>query len=193
MRNISNLPLNLDSTSLACRRCANHYYNKKELLHHLRSSSDELHKTFRNDACTSSIEPTLLALGILPCPRACGALFDGGANCTSRPLERHIETGNCRARNPGAVTLPREPTCRIGLFTVTLVHGERGFGEGEKEGKGKRPFSPFPLFPPPQTYFSNRKCLYFVLNADIMFMCLCFLSRMQWNLSLGSLALVHGN
>ena len=69
-----------------------------------------------------------------------------------------------------------------------------GFGEEGKEGKGKRPFSPFPLFPPPQTYFPIRKCLYSVWNVDIMFLCLCFLPGMQWNLSLSSLALlVHGN
>ena len=37
MRNITNLPPNLDSTSLACPTCANQYRNKKELLHHLRS------------------------------------------------------------------------------------------------------------------------------------------------------------
>ena len=106
MTNLPNLLPNLDTISLACPTCVNRYRNKKELLHHLRSSSDDLHKTFRYDACTPSIEPTLLAVGILPCPRACGALFDGGANCTSRPLEKHIEQGH--SRNPGAAPLPRE-------------------------------------------------------------------------------------
>jgi len=90
MTDSSILPPNLASTTLACPTCGNIYRNKKELIHHLRTSTEELHKIFRYDANKPGIKPSLLALGILPCPRWGGAFFDGGPTCTSRPLVRHI-------------------------------------------------------------------------------------------------------
>jgi len=130
MTDSSMLPPSLASTTLACPTCANIYRNKKELIHHLRTSTDELHKIFRYDASKPDIEPSLLVLGILPCPRGCGAFFDRGTTCTSRPLVRHIEQGKCRARNHGAAPFPREiygpfmPTTTTGV-TPALVSEAR--------------------------------------------------------------------
>jgi hypothetical protein len=65
-----------------------------------------------------------LALGVPPCPHAYGALFDGGATCTSRPLDTHIARGSCRARWLGSLHLPREldrhyiPTTTRGVTTT---------------------------------------------------------------------------
>jgi hypothetical protein len=130
MTDTSILPPNLASTTLVCPTCANTYRNKKELIHHLRTSTDELHKIFRYDASKLDIEPSLLALGIVPCPRGCGAFFDGGTTCTSRSLVRRIGQGKCRARNLGAAPLPREldgpfmPTTTTGV-TVALMSEAR--------------------------------------------------------------------
>jgi hypothetical protein len=124
-------PPNLAPTTLACLTCANRYSNKKELFHHLRTSSDEQHKTLRYDAYSPAFELTLLALGILPCPRACGALFDGGVTCTSRPLAKHIEQGKCRARNLGATPLPRKldgpfmPTTTTGVNATLMYEAQQ--------------------------------------------------------------------
>jgi len=127
MTDILHLPPHLASTTLASPTCANLYSNKKELLHHLRTSSDEIHKTFRYDANNLAIEPTLLALGIFPCPRGCGAFFDGGTARTSRILERNIELAKCRDRCPGAAPLPREldgpfmPTTTTGVTAALMA------------------------------------------------------------------------
>ena len=59
-------------------------------------------------------------MGILPCPRGCGAFFDGGTIRTSRPKERHIELAKCRARSPGVAPLPRELD---GPFMPTITTG----------------------------------------------------------------------
>ncbi len=50
MTDFPNFPPNLAPTTLACPTCVNRYSNKKALLHHLRTSSDEQHKTLRYDA-----------------------------------------------------------------------------------------------------------------------------------------------
>jgi len=68
--------------------------------------------------------PRLLALGILPCPLAYGALFDGGLTGTSRPMDAHIARGTCRARWLGASPPRREldgpymPTTTSGVSAV---------------------------------------------------------------------------
>ncbi len=121
MTDILHLPPHLASTTLACPTCANLYSNKKELLHHLRTSSDEIHKTFRYDASNPAIKPALLAPGILPCPRGCSAFFDDGTTRTSRPLERHIELAKCRALCHGAAPLPRELDGPFMPTTTTAV------------------------------------------------------------------------
>jgi hypothetical protein len=94
--------------SLACPICAATYTRKKELLHHLRTSTDEPHKSYWYDACALVNTPRLLALGILPCPLACGALIDGGTTRTSRPLDANIARGTCRARRLGTSPPRRE-------------------------------------------------------------------------------------
>ena len=52
--------------------------------------------------------------------RVVPSIFDGGANLTTRPLERHTEQGKCRARNLGAAALPRELD---GLYMPTTTNG----------------------------------------------------------------------
>jgi hypothetical protein len=96
------------ATSLASPICSSSYTKRKELLHQLGTSSDKLHKTFRYDAFTLANIYGLLALGVLPCPLACGALFDGGYTCTLRAPDTHIARGSCRAHRLGSLPLPRE-------------------------------------------------------------------------------------
>ncbi len=98
----------LATTTLACSICSSTYSKRKELLHHLRISSDEVHTTFRYDSSAPANASILLALGVLPCPLACGALFDGRSTCTSKELDAHIARGSCRARRLGSLPLPRE-------------------------------------------------------------------------------------
>jgi hypothetical protein len=118
-------PLPVASTHLACPVCGNSYKKRKEIVHHTRTSTDEPHATFRYIAIEPVHSSSLASLGTLPCPLACGALFDGGSTCTSRPLAAHIARGTCRARRPGSLPLPREwdgpfmPTTTRGV-TATL-------------------------------------------------------------------------
>ena len=95
-------PPSVTTSSLVCPICENIYHRRKELPHHLYTSTDEPHKTFRYHACALANASRLLELGVLPCPLACGALFDGETTCTSRPLEAHIACGSCRARRSGS-------------------------------------------------------------------------------------------
>jgi len=76
MSSLSRDPSSLATTSLACPLCAVIYLGRKDLLYHLRTSTNEPYKTFRYDACAPAIAYRLLILGVLPCPLACGALFD---------------------------------------------------------------------------------------------------------------------
>jgi len=96
------------TSSLACPIFAATYIRKKELLHHMRTSADEPHKSFRYDACALVNAPRLLALGILPCLLACGALFDWGKIRTSKPSGCPHSRKTRRARRPGASPPRRE-------------------------------------------------------------------------------------
>ena len=124
-------PPPLASTHLECAICpiCSSIYNKrKELLHHLRTSTDDLHKTFRYTSNEPAHSSSLLNLGIPLGPLACGALFDGGTTCTSKPLDAHIARGTCRTRRPGASPLRREldgpfmPTTTRGVSTALASH-----------------------------------------------------------------------
>ena len=113
-------PPPVTASHLACAVCGKSYKNRKELLHHLRTSTDEPHKTFRYSAIELVHSSSIASLDILPCPLACGALFDGGRTCTSRPLDAHIARGPCRARHLDCLPLPRE---RDGPFMPTTTRG----------------------------------------------------------------------
>ena len=71
------------------------------------TSTYDNHKKIRYNTYTAANVLRLLGLGVLPCPLACGALFDGGTSGSPRPLDAHIVRGTCRTRGfsccfPGA-------------------------------------------------------------------------------------------
>jgi len=109
-------PSLLATTSLACPICSDTFRKRKELLHYPGTSFD---KTFRYDASTPENASRLFPpLGVLPCPLACGALFDGGTTGSSTPLDAHIARGTCRARRLGPLPAPRK-MCGPYLSTTT--------------------------------------------------------------------------
>ena len=124
----SSAPPPLATTSLACPTCNKIYTKRKELLHHLRTSTDEQHKTLRYCACELAHILTRSLLGVLPYPLGCGALFDGGSSGTSRPLDAHIARCSCRPRRLGSSPLPRElngpymPTTTRGVSAAIDSH-----------------------------------------------------------------------
>jgi hypothetical protein len=120
MSTSAHAPPPLASTHLECPICSNIYNTRKKFLHHLRFSTDDLHKTCRYTANEPAHSSSLLTLGILPCPLACGALFDGCTTCISQPLYAHIARGTCRARRPGTSPLRRELD---GPFMLTTTRG----------------------------------------------------------------------
>ena len=97
----------LATTTLSCSIFSSTYSKRKDLLHHLRFFLDEIHKTFRYDASAFANASELLALGVFPCPLACGVLFDRGSTYTSRALDTHIARGTCRTHLIGRLPLPR--------------------------------------------------------------------------------------
>ena len=101
-------PSSLATTILACPLCSSTYSKRKELLHPLRTSSHEIHKTFRYDASAHANASNNLALGVLPCPLAHGAVFDGGSTRTSKELDAHIARGTYCTRRLGSLPRPRE-------------------------------------------------------------------------------------
>ena len=84
--------------SWSCPVCESPFSSRKELLGHLRATNDEPHETLRRQGLSSPYHPALLAAGVLCCPRACGAFFDGGASNTSKPLGLHVAANKCRNR-----------------------------------------------------------------------------------------------
>ena len=86
----------------SCPLCLTAFPTRKLFLEHLRSEPELEHKAFRFGATESPLYPLLQQQGVLACPRGCGALFNGGDQCTSKPLELHIGRARCRDRRPSA-------------------------------------------------------------------------------------------
>jgi len=71
----------------------NPYSGCKELLHHIRTATDETRKTLGLGATYSNQALQMLAKRIIFCSRGCGAFFDGGPHGSSKPCETHMARG----------------------------------------------------------------------------------------------------
>jgi len=100
----------------SCPLCLSVYPTRKQLLEHLRSDPRIEHKTFRFGATESPMYPMLMQQGVMACPRGCGAFFNGGDKCISKPLELHIGRGRCHDRRPLAA-----PTELNGPYMATTI------------------------------------------------------------------------
>jgi hypothetical protein len=88
--------------SFSCPPCLSAYPTRKLLLEHLRTDPEIEHKTLRFGATESPMYPLLKQQGVMACPRGCGAFFNGGDQCISKPLKLHTGRGRCRDRRPSA-------------------------------------------------------------------------------------------
>jgi len=95
---------------LPCPVCEGWFTTMKELLGHLRTAPGEHHELLRQHALSSPRQPALLSLGVMCCPKGCGAFFLGGNNNTSRPLAAHVATKRCRPRLKARHNRTREVT-----------------------------------------------------------------------------------
>ena len=57
-----------------------------------------VHEALRRQGLASPHHSTLMALGVMCCPKACVAYFDGGANNISRHLAAHVAANKCLSR-----------------------------------------------------------------------------------------------
>ena len=113
-------PQPLRALPFYCPICPNRYPTRKLLLEHMRSESEQSHKTLRFGARESAHYPALKLQGVLAYPRGCGAYFNGGDNAVSKPLELHIGRRNCRDRRPTAPTTELQ-----GPYLATTIAGVR--------------------------------------------------------------------
>ena len=104
----------------SCPLCLTTFPTRKQLLEHLRSDPEIEHKAFRFGATELGLYPQLKHQVELACPRECGAFFNGGNQCTSRPLELHVERARCRDRRPSAA-----PAELHGPYLATTIAGVR--------------------------------------------------------------------
>jgi hypothetical protein len=103
-----------------CPLCPTTFPTRKLLLDHLRSDPELEHKNFRFGAAESSLYPQLQQQGVLACPRGCGAFFNGGDHCASKPLELHVQRARCRDRRQAAA-----PAELQGPYLATTIAGVR--------------------------------------------------------------------
>jgi hypothetical protein len=103
-----------------CPICTFNFPTRRILLEHLRSSSNNDHKSFRFGAYESPYYPLLVAQGVLAYPRGCGAFFNGGDTGSSKLLEASIARGSCCDRRTQAPLLEVD-----GPFLVTTMAGVR--------------------------------------------------------------------
>ena len=100
--------------------CEGNFTSRKELLGHLRTAPGEHHELLRRQGMTSQHHPTLLTMGVICCPKACGSYFDGGTSNTSKPLAAHVATNKCRSRQSARHNMAREVN---GSFLPTTMGG----------------------------------------------------------------------
>jgi hypothetical protein len=89
-----------------------------------------------------------LAQGVLCCPKACGAFFDGGLTNTSKALAVHVASNKCRPRLPARHNRVRKVD---GPFLPTTISGiQAALSDLAREA----PTHPHPVAPhAPAIYF----------------------------------------